>query len=275
MAKCKLVIEIGINANGDIETVKKMIDIAVAAGADFVKFQKRTIETVYTKEELDAPRGSPWGTTNREQKQGLEMGSREYAEIDDHCKGRIRWFASPWDVESVKFLSYYNLPYIKVASPMLTNMGLLEEIRKIGRPVILSTGMSTIEMIDNAIDVVGKFLVHYILHCTSTYPSTASELNLRCIQKLKLMYPWAKIGFSNHHPGLVFMAAAAALEAEMIECHMTLDRSSYGSDQASSIEPEGIFHLAKWIKNIELAIGDGTKRIYDSEVPIMNKLRRL
>lgn len=274
MPRCKLVVEIGINHNGDIEIVKKMIDVAVAAGADFVKFQKRTIEAVYTKEELDVPRESPWGTTTREQKHGLEMGSREYGEIDDHCRGRIRWFASPWDVESVRFLSYYNLPYIKVASPMLTNVELLEEIRRIGRPVILSTGMSTVEMIDAAIDVLGKHIVHYILHCTSTYPSATGELNLRCIQKLKLMYPWAKIGFSNHHPGLVFMAAAAALEAEMIELHLTLDRSSYGSDQASSIEPEGLFHLAKWIKNIELAMGDGAKRIYDSELLIISKLRK-
>lgn len=274
MAKCKLVVEIGINANGNIETVKKMIDVAVAAGADFVKFQKRTVEAVYTKEELDALRESPWGTTIREQKDGLEMGIREYGEINDYCGGRIGWFASPWDVESVRFLEHYHLPYIKVASPMLTNMGLLEEIRKVGRPVILSTGMSTVEMIDRAIDVVGKFLVHYILHCTSTYPSAVGELNMECIRTLKLMYPWAKVGFSNHHPGLVFMAAAVALGAEMIECHLTLDRSSYGSDQASSIEPEGIFHLAKWIRNIEVALGDGTKRIYDSEKPIISKLRK-
>jgi len=274
MSKCKLVVEIGINANGSVDTAKRMIDIAVAAGADFVKFQKRTVEVVYTKEELGVPRESPWGKTTRDQKMGLEMGSREYGEIAGYCRGRIRWFASPWDVESVRFLSYYNLPYIKVASPMLTNMGLLEEIRKIGRPVILSTGMSTVEMIDNAIDVVGKFLVHYILHCTSTYPSASNELNLKCIQTLKLMYPWAKIGFSNHHPGLVFMAAAVALGAEMIECHVTCDRSLYGSDQASSIEPEGIFRLVKWIRGIEQALGNGTKRIYDSELPIIKKLRQ-
>ena len=274
MSECKLVVEIGINHNGNIGTAKKMIDIAVVANADFVKFQKRTVDVVYTKEELDTPRESPWGTTTREQKNGLEMGASEYNEIEEYCKGRIQWFASPWDAESVRFLSLYHSPYMKIASPMITNMGLLEEVRRIGMPVVLSTGMSTVEMIDRAIDVLGKDKVHYILHCTSTYPGAVDELNLKCIQTLKAIYPWAKVGFSNHHPGLVFMAAAVALGADMIEFHLTLDRSSYGSDQASSIEPEGLFHLAKWIGNIERAMGDGVKRIYDSELPTMKKLRR-
>jgi len=269
------VAEIGINHNGDLEIVQKLIDVAVVAGLDYVKFQKRTIDLVYTKEELSAPRESPWGTTFREQKEGLEFDIDDYMEIDIYCKKKgIQWFASPWDHESVEFLESFDIPFIKVPSALITNKFLLESIAKTDMPIILSTGMSTLEMVDKAIGLLGRDQIYCIMHCTSTYPSAPEEQNLKCILTLKDRYPWAKIGFSNHSPGLPYMVAGAALGAEMIEFHVTLDRSMYGSDQASSIEPEGIFHLKKWINGLEKAMGDGQKRIYPSEEPILKKLRR-
>lgn len=270
----ELVYEVGINANGSIETAKKMIDVAYSAGCHYVKLQKRTVEVVYTKEELDAPRESPWGKTNREQKFGLEFEKREYDEISAYCAGRVGWFASPWDVESTWFLAKYkDCAFIKIPSALITNYKILDTALLTMKPIIISTGMSTMTEIDNAVKFLGPSL-YCIMHCTSTYPSKPEELNLNVIKTLKELYPKVKIGFSNHNPGLVYMPVAVAMGAEMVEFHGTLDRSSYGSDQPASIEPEGVYHLAKWVQGVEKAMGDGVKVVYDSEIPILKKLRR-
>ena len=272
----KLVAEIGINHNGDLDLAKKLIDVSVLAGCQYVKFQKRTIDLVYSEEELNKPRESSWGTTTRQQKEGLEFGRDAYSEIDLYCaiKG-IEWFASPWDLESVKFLSEFeDCPYIKIPSALITNLELIEACAEYNKPLILSTGMSTWKEVDKAIDTVGKDAIEYILHCTSTYPTSPDECNVSCMDSLKERYPWARVGFSNHYPGLMAMVLALAHNAEMLEFHITLDRTMYGSDQAASIEPQGIFKLAEYIKLIEQMRGDGKKRIYPSEMPIMEKLRR-
>ena len=269
----EIVMEIGINANGDVGLAKKLIDIAHSSGCDYVKFQKRTVETVYTAEELDVPRKSPWGTTNREQKHGLEFGMEDYKNINRYCLGKVEWFASPWDLYSVGFLSNFDPPFMKIASASLTDHEMLETVKGYGYPVILSTGMSTYEELDAAIDVMGKDNVYCIMHCTSTYPTATNELNLSVIPVMKERYPWCKIGFSNHHPGIIHMVTAVALGAEVIEFHATLDRSMYGSDQSASIEPEGVFKLVKYIRGVKDAMGDGEKRVYLSEVPIRAKLR--
>jgi N-acetylneuraminate synthase len=276
MSKTEIVVEIGINANGDVNLAKKLIDAACVAGCDYVKFQKRTIELVYTKEELDFKRDSPWGTTTREQKEGLEFGVEDYREIDEYCHRRgISWFGSPWDLDSLDLLAGFDsCRFIKIPSALITDGAMLGACRPINKPVILSTGMSTVDMVDRAIKILGQDKIYCIMQCTSTYPSKPEELNLNCIRMLKARYPWAKIGFSNHNPGIIFMPIAVALGAEMIEFHITLDRSSYGSDQAASIEPEGTFKLVKYIRGTEQAMGDGIKKIYDSEIPILKKLRR-
>lgn len=273
-SKVELIYEVGINANGDLALAKKLIDVAYSAGCQYVKFQKRNIDLVYTKEELDKPRESQWGTTTREQKEGLEFSFDEYVEIKKYCKGKIGWFASPWDLESLTQLYALGSEYIKIPSALITNETLLHQCKLHNTPVILSTGMSTMAMIDKAVKILGKDKIYCIMACTSTYPSKPEELNLNFIKTLKEVYPWAKIGFSNHSPGVIYMAIAVALGAEVIEFHGTLDRSLPGSDQASSIEPEGVYKLSKWVKGIELAMGDGVKKIYDSELPIMAKLRR-
>ena len=268
--------ELGINCNGSVEIARKLIQVAASAGCDYVKLQKRDIDLVYTKEELESKRDSPWGTTFGEQKRGLEFTQEQYEEIGNICReNRIEWFASPWDINSLKFLAdFQDCKYIKIPSPLATNKEILSACRRIDKPVVLSTGMSTIDMVDTAIEVLGQGKIHSILHCTSTYPSKPEELNLSCIQTMRERYPWTKIGFSNHNPGIIFMPIAVALGAEFIEFHVTLDRASYGSDQAASIEADGVFRLMKHIRNTEKAIGDGKKRIYDSEVPIIRKLRR-
>lgn len=269
----ELVAEIGINHNGSLEIAKKLIDVASAAGVQYVKFQKRTIDLVYTREELDKPRESPWGTTNRQQKEGLEFGLREYMIIDEYCKSKnIKWFASPWDVESVKFLRHFDIPFIKIPSPLITNKELLAVSRSTTKPLILSTGMSTYTELDDAI--IDLRDIYAILHCTSTYPTHPSEINAKCIIQMKEEYPQVRIGFSNHYSGLMAMVMAATYEAEMIEFHVTLSRDMYGSDQAASIEPQGVFKLVEYIKLIEQMRGDGNKTVYDSEIPIMKKLRR-
>ncbi|MFA5340204.1 MAG: N-acetylneuraminate synthase family protein [Clostridia bacterium] len=276
MSKIETVAEIGINANGSIDIAKKMIDVAASAGCDYVKFQKRNIDLVYTQEELDSPRKSQWGNTFRDQKQGLEFTRTNYEEIAFYCKGKIGWFASPWDFDSLKFLtSFPSCKFVKIPSALITDEKILSCCRNFDRKVILSTGMSTMDMIDNAIKILGKDKIYCIMHCTSTYPSKPSELNLNCIKTLKQKYPWAKVGFSNHNPGIIYMPIAAALGAEMIEYHITLDRSMEGSDQASSIEPEGCFKLNKYLKGASESLGDGIKKIYDSELPIIKKLRKV
>lgn len=271
----EVIAEIGINHNGDLGIAKQLIDVAKAAGCDYVKFQKRTIDLCYSKEELEKPRESQWGTTTRQQKEGLEFGELAYHEIDSYCKQRgIKWFASPWDIISMAFLAgFENVPYIKIASAVLTNKALLS-IQSVKQPFILSTGGSTFEQISEAIDIIGKDRIHCIMHCTSTYPTKPDEINASFIPKMKDIFPWTKIGFSNHYPGLMAMRLAAAYGAEMIEFHLTLDRAMVGSDHAASIEPKGAFELVRDLRLIERMRGDGVKRVYDSELPIMAKLRR-
>lgn len=269
-----IVAEIGINHNGDLKLTKQLIDVAASAGCQYVKFQKRCIELVYTREELSTPRESPWGKTNGDQKRGLEFNMMEYREIDAYCKDKgIGWFASPWDVVSIDDMARFDPPFLKVPSALITNMDYLDKINATKIPVILSTGMSTFAQVDDAMTFLGT-QVEYILHCTSTYPSRADEQDLKVIGWLKETYPNYKIGFSNHSPGLTFMLAAVALGAEMIELHITRDRSMYGSDQSASIEPEGLHKLTKHIRSLEEAMGDGIKKVHDREYPIMSKLRR-
>lgn len=271
---CFIVAEIGINHNGDLEIAKKLIDTASAAGCNAVKFQKRTVDVVYTREELDKPRESPFGETNGDLKHGLEFGLDEYREIDSYCKENdILWFASCWDEKSVDFIDQFRVPCYKLASASITDDNLLHHTRSKGRPIILSTGMSTLEQIDHAVEVLGKNDL-IILHSCSTYPADYEELNLRVIPVLKERYN-IPVGYSGHETGIPSTVAAVALGACMVERHLTLDRSMWGSDQAASLEPNGITRLARDIRLIETAMGDGIKRVIEREVPIMKKLRRI
>ncbi len=272
----EVIAELGINHSGDLEIAKKLIDVSASAGLDYVKFQKRDIDLVYSQEELDKPRESPWGTTTREQKEGLEFSELGYLEIDEYCRTkRIKWFGSPWDVKSAAFLGAFDIPFIKIPSALITNLELLDVCKQIGKPVIISTGMSTFEQIEDAIAMFGKSNIECIMHCTSTYPTDPLEINIKCISELKDRYPFTKIGFSNHYPGLMAMTLAAAYGIEMLEFHITLDRAMYGTDQAASIEPSGTFELMQRLKLVRKMMGDGKKRIYDSEIPIMKKLRKV
>ena len=268
-----IVAEIGINHNGDINLAKKLIDMAVFAGCDAVKFQKRTIELVYTPEELAKERESPFGTTNGDLKRGLEFGEKEYQEIDRYCKERgIIWFASPWDVRSVDFLEKFNVPCYKIASPCLTDDELLKYVKSKGKPIILSTGMSTEEEIKRAVKILGeKNLV--VLHCTSTYPSKLEELNLKVIHWLKKEFN-CPVGYSGHETGIVEPVMAVVLGACVVEKHITLDRAMWGSDHAASLEPNGLNRLVRDIRNLPVCLGNGEKRVYDSEIPIIQKLRK-
>jgi len=266
--------EIGINANGSVELAKQLIEMAAKAGVDAVKFQKRTIDVVYSKEELDKPRESPWGTTNREQKNGLEFGISEYKSIARFCEHLgIQWFASCWDKASVDFMARFDPPCYKIASACLTDDELLEYTRGKYKPIILSTGMSTLSQIKHAVSVLGeKDLI--ILHCTSTYPSKLHELNLKMIQTLKNEFN-CPVGYSGHEVGVSSSVVAATLGAQVIERHITLDRSIYGSDQAASLEPHGLNLLVSNIQELPVILGDGVKHVYKSEFPIIEKLRKV
>lgn len=269
-----IVAEIGINHNGDLELAKKLISAAVASGCDAVKFQKRTIEVVYTPEELARPRESPFGTTNEDLKRGLEFGYDEYREIDRFCRSiGMMWFASCWDEGSVNFIEQFDPPCYKIASACLTDDGLLRHHRSMGRPIILSTGMSTLEQIDHAVEVLGRENL-ILMHCTSTYPAKIEELNLRVIPRLIERYD-VPVGYSGHEVGLYTTLAAVVLGACAVERHITLDRAMWGSDQAASVEPHGIVRLVKDIRAAEIAMGDGVKRVYESEIPVIHKLRRV
>ncbi|HHT9112727.1 MAG TPA: N-acetylneuraminate synthase family protein [Candidatus Wunengus sp. YC65] len=271
---CFIVAEIGINHNGDVSIVRKLISAALLAGCDAVKFQKRTIDVVYTPKELDKPRENPFGTTNRDLKQGLEFGYEEYKIINEYCKSHnILWFASCWDEASVDFIEQFDPLCYKIASASLTDDKLLRYHRQYKRPILLSTGMSTLEQIDHAVEVLGTDDL-IILHCTSTYPASVEELNLKAISMLKERYK-VPVGYSGHEVGLNTTVAASVLGACMIERHITLDRAMWGSDQAASIEPHGFAKLVRDIHVIETAMGDGIKRVYESEVPIKQKLRRI
>ncbi|MFA6078146.1 MAG: N-acetylneuraminate synthase family protein [Candidatus Omnitrophota bacterium] len=271
---CYIIAEVGINHNGSLDLAKQLIDVAVESGCDAVKFQKRTVEVVYTPEELAKPRESQFGSTNGDLKRGLEFGVKEYEEIDRYCKEKgITWFASCWDEASVDFISKFNPPCYKIASASITDDALLRYHRKQGKPIIISTGMSDMPIIDHAVKVLGTDDL-IIMHCTSTYPSKSEELNLKGIDTLKSKYD-VPIGYSGHEVGLYTTFAACVLGASTVERHITLDRAMWGSDQAASVEPQGIKRLVTDIRTWELAKGDGFIRIYDSEVPIIKKLRRV
>jgi len=270
-----VVAEIGINHSGEVETAKKLIDVAAAAGCDAVKFQKRTPEACVPPEQRDIRRETPWGVmTYLEYRHLIEFGEAEYREVDAHARSRnIMWFASCWDEASVDFIEQFDPPAYKIASASLTDEGLLRHHRATGRPIILSTGMSTMEQIDRAVEVLGTDDL-VIMHCTSTYPAKIEELNLRVINAHKQRYG-VPVGYSGHETGLAPTMAAVAMGADAVERHITLDRAMWGSDQAASIEPHGFARLVRDIRVIEAAMGDGVKRVYESELPVREKLRRV
>ncbi|HZS54844.1 MAG TPA: N-acetylneuraminate synthase family protein [Bryobacteraceae bacterium] len=271
---CYIIAEIGINHNGDIDLAKRLISVAVAAGCDAVKFQKRTVDVVYSSEELAKPRESPFGNTNGDLKRGLEFCRDEYEDIDAYCKAvQIDWFASCWDEQSVDFISKFDVPCYKIASASLTDDGLLRHTRATGKPLILSTGMSTLEEIDHAVDVLGKDNL-VLLHACSTYPAMYEELNLRAIPKLRERYG-VPVGYSGHETGIPSTVAAVVLGACCVERHITTDRAMWGSDHAASLEPNGISRVVRDIRLIEQSLGDGEKRVYEREYPIIKKLRRV
>jgi N-acetylneuraminate synthase len=269
-----IIAEIGINHNGDLGITKDLIKVAKEAGCDAVKFQKRTLEKVYTSEELNKQRESPWGTTNRQQKEGLEFGQQEFEQIDSYCKELdIEWFASAWDVESQKFLQQFNLKYNKIASAMMVDSDLLRIVAAEGRHTFISTGMSTLEEIDCAVEIFKKSGCPFeVMHCVSTYPMEDTDANLNCISTLRDRYS-CDVGYSGHEVGLAVSYAAAALGITSLERHITLDRAMYGSDQSASIEPAALRSLVGAVRKIEQAMGDGKKYVLDSEIPIAKKLR--
>ena len=269
-----VIAEIGINHNGDMKLAKRLIKKSADAGCDAVKFQKRTIDLVYTKEELDVPRESPWGTTNREQKEGLEFSLEEYKLLEEYSsKCGVDFIVSCWDIQSVEDIeNNCNVKYHKVASALATDRQFLEKLVGTGKRVILSTGMMTPEEIDSAISILGNS-VEYVLACTSTYPTKAEEMNLRHITTLKKLYPSLKIGFSNHYSGLDACIGATALGSECIEFHVTHDRTDYGSDQPASIE--NVNGMVEGIRMMEKMLGDGVKVVYETEKPIAAKLRKV
>src|SRR5664280_981657 len=271
---CFVIAEIGINHNGDVQIAKKLIDVASFADCETVKFQKRTVDVVYTPEELAKPRETPFGATNGDLKRGLEFGQAQYEQIDEYCRNKpIAWTASCWDEASVEFINQFDPPFYKIASASLTDDALLRCTRAKGKTIVLSTGMSTIDQIDHAVEVLGKEDL-VLLHCCSTYPAPYAELNLRVIQRLRDRYG-VPIGYSGHETGIASSVAAAALGACVVERHVTLDRAMWGSDHAASLEPNGIMRVVRDIQLVEAALGDGVKSVLPSEVPIMKKLRRV
>jgi N-acetylneuraminate synthase len=270
-----IVAEIGINHNGSMELAKKLIDASVAAGCNAVKFQKRTPELCVPPEQRDLKRETPWGImTYLEYRYRVEFDRDGYREIDRYCRERsIQWFASPWDSPSVSFLEEFNPPCYKVPSACVTDLELLRTLRKTGRPVVLSTGMSTLDQIRAAVETLDRERL-LVAHCTSTYPCKPEELNLKMLATLKKEFG-CPIGYSGHEVGLQTTLAAAVLGACFIERHITLDRAMWGSDQAASVEPHGFERLVRDIRVVESSLGDGVKRVYDSEKPIMARLRRV
>jgi len=271
-----IIAEIGINHNGDLQIAKQMIDAAVHAGADAVKFQKRTPEVCTPPEQQKQMRETPWGyITYLEYRCKVEFDEAQYREIDLYCKEKkIAWLVSVWDELSVRFMEGFDTPAYKVPSASLTDHTLLRHVRETGRPMILSTGMSTLAQIHRAVDVVGDENLA-ILHCTSTYPCEPEELNLKMVETLRKDFPNNPIGYSGHEVGLVPSAVAVALGACLVERHLTLDRAMWGSDQAASVEPGGFERLVKYIRVTEAALGDGIKKVYDSEKASMARLRRV
>ena len=268
--------EIGINHNGDLDIAKQLIDAAAEAGCDAVKFQKRTPEICVPDDQKAVERDTPWGRmTYLDYRYKVEFEKEDYDQIETHCAERgIHWFASPWDEPSVDFLEQYDPVCFKVASASLTDDGLLTKLAATGRPVIISTGMSSLVQIDHAVQVVGHENL-LLAHATSAYPCKAEELNLRMIHTLRSQYPDVPIGYSGHETGLQTTLAAVALGATFVERHITVDRAMWGSDQSASLEPGGLERLVRDIRVIESALGDGVKKVYDSELPIREKLRRV
>ena len=269
-----IIAEIGINHNGDINICKQLIDLAVDSGCNAVKFQKRDIDQVYTKEFLDSPRVSPYGNSQRDQKLGLEFTKNDYFEIDKYCKSnKIEWFASAWDLNSQSFLNSFNCKYNKVASAMIVYTDLLEQISQEGKHTFISTGMSNYSDIDNAVNIFKKNKCSFeLMHTVSTYPMKEEDANLNLISKLRDKYD-CDVGYSGHESGLAISYAAAALGITSLERHVTLNRAMYGSDQAASIEPAGLRQLVGAVRKIEQALGDGVKKISIEEQKIADKLR--
>ena len=269
-----IVAEIGINHNGDLDLAKRLISVAHAAGCDAVKFQKRTIDVVYTPEELAKPRESLFGETNGDLKRGLEFGAEQYEEIAGYCRSiKMTWFASCWDEASVDFIARFDPPCYKVASASLTDDALLRHTRGMGKPIFLSTGMSSVAEIDHAVDVLSKGEL-ILMHTVSTYPAQYDELNLRRIQTLSERYG-VPVGYSGHETGIPSSVAAVVLGACCVERHITVDRAVWGSDQAASLEPNGITRLVRDIRLVEQAMGSPDIRVLEREIPIIKKLRRV
>ena len=269
-----VIAEIGINHNGDLDLAKKLIIAAKEAGCDAVKFQKRTVETVYTPAELAAPRENPFGPTNGDLKRGLEFSTKAYQEIDLFCKEQgIVWSASPWDEASVDFLETFNVPCHKIASPSLTDAGLLRRVKATGKPILLSTGMSELSEIDRAVEILGKERL-ILLRCVSQYPSVPENIHLRAMQTLADRYG-VPVGYSGHELDTIVSAMAAGLGASVIERHFTLDRGLWGSDHKASIEPAEMAELVRNIRLVERALGEATPRCLPVEIPVKEKLRRV
>ena len=270
-----IVAEIGINHNGDIALCKELIDVAVNTGCNAVKFQKRDIDSVYTLEFLDSPRESPWGTTQRDQKSGLEFGKSEYTEIDKYCKEvGIEWFASAWDLKSQEFLQQFDCKYNKVASAMIVYEDLLKMIASEGKHTFISTGMATYDDIQKAVDIFRLENCPFeLMHTVSTYPMRDNHANLNLINTLRTKYQ-CDVGYSGHEVGLAISYAAAACGITSLERHITKDRSMYGSDQSASIEASGLRQLVGAVRKIEEAMGDGVKRILKEEEPVAKNLRQ-
>ncbi len=267
--------EIGINHNGDMSICKELIDAAVEAGCNAVKFQKREINNVYTQDFLDSPRESPWGTTQRDQKNGLEFGEKQYHEITKYCNEKnIEWFASAWDLDSQRFLQKFDCKYNKVASAMIVYEDLLKMIADEGKHTFISTGMTTYDDIQKAVDIFNEAKCPFeLMHTISTYPMKDENANLNLIHSLKKRFN-CDVGYSGHEVGLAVSYAAAAMGISSLERHITLDRSMYGSDQAASVEPAGLRQLIGAVRKIEQALGDGVKRFLEEEKPIANNLRQ-
>jgi N-acetylneuraminate synthase len=267
--------EIGINHNGDMAICKQLIDVAKDGGADCVKFQKRDINEVYTQEFLDSPRESQWGTTQREQKLGLEFTAEQYQEIEDYCKSKdLEWFASAWDINSQKFLRQFNSKYNKIASAMIVYTELLKEVASEGKHTFISTGMTTYDDIQAAVDIFREANCSFeLMHTISTYPMKDEDANLNMIKTLRKKFN-CNIGYSGHEAGLAISYAAAALGITSLERHITLDRAMYGSDQSASVEPAGFRQLIGAVRKIELAMGDGVKKTIEAEIPIARNLRQ-
>ncbi len=269
-----IVAEIGINHNGSLKIAKDLIQMAKSAGCDSVKFQKRDIQTVYTEEELNKPRKSPWGDTQREQKEGLEFSKKEYDEIDQFCKSiKIDWFASAWDIKSLEFLDKYDLKYNKIASAMITHLEFLKQAAKRKKYTFISTGMSGYKEIDNALKIFRENDCPFeLMHSVSAYPAPEDQLNLNLIKKMKEKYK-CNVGYSGHEPSVSPSLVAVTLGASSLERHITLDRSMYGSDQSASLEERGLKELVSIIRKVPKVIGNGEKKILDCETDVAKKLR--